>query len=441
MPDADTPQQGDSSEQKRFIRTFAADMEAVQAGETPDLKPLEPSKTGNTSTPQAVEVTPAPEPPQAPAQTSQQTPAPQAPVPSPTPAAEPEEDKEAVLARLRAKVAASTETKAQPQAAPAPTPATPPAQKTETPTSSPIHTYSSDFSEKVQDTHASTASILAAQQDAGPAPKAPTRDSHSRSGLLFVISGIVLLLLGGAGAYAAYLAYQNRPLPVVVAPTVTAPIFVDERTQLSGTSTALETAIVQSAATPLASDGVRFLYTVTSTSTDQSVFSALQLPAPSILLRNIDATGSMAGIVQLHGVPSVFFILSVQSYSDTFAGMLSWEGTMARDLARLFPPYPTNTATSTVATTTTATSSVASSTPQATSSTTPTQTDTGTFSVLYKPGFFDEVVASHDARAYRDTAGKTLFIYSYANPNTLIIARNEEALTEILSRISTSRSK
>ena len=430
MPDADTPQAGDGSEQKRFIRTFAADMAAVQAGDTPDLQPLAPNKNTPAAVPEPatpIENAPAPQP-----ETTVAS-APVPPVPPPTPAPEPEEDKQAILERLRAKVAASS---AETAPSPVPEPATP---QPDVAAPSRIHTYSSDFSEKVQDTHASTASILAAEQDAGPAPTRPVQESNSKSGLIFMASGVLLLLLGGAGAFFAYQAFQNRALPVVVAPVVSAPIFVDERSEVTGTSTALETALVQSAATPLASDGVRFLYTVTSTSTDQSVFSALQLPAPSILLRNINASGSMAGVVQLHGTPSIFFILSVQSYSDTFAGMLSWEPTMPRDLSRLFPSYPTETVALQSASSTSTSTATASSSPAST--TTPTQDATSAFTLVYKAGFFDEVVASHDARAYRDTSGKTLFIYSYANPTTLILARDEEALTEILSRISTSRSK
>jgi len=418
MPGAEIPQEeGETSEQKRFIRTFAADMAAVQAGDTPDLRLLQSDSDATT------EMVPVPK-----EEVTASSVPDQIPVPPPLPpiqaALSPEteqENKQAILARLRAKAAASAN---------APT-AQPAASTPEPLGAAPLHTYSSDFSEKVRNTHASTASILAAQQDAGPGSATPYSSERSRGGIVFILSGVVLLFLGGTSAYVGYQVYKNRSLPVIITPTVSAPIFVNERAEISGTSTALAREIVQSVATPLAGDGVRFLYTETSTSTDQSIFSALQLPAPGLLVRNINAEGSMAGVIQIRGTPSVFFILAVQSYSDTFAGMLSWENTMPRDLAELFPSYPTNHIVNPLEATTTAPSMISTSTPG----------DTEDFTLVYKAGFFDEVVASHDARAYHDTTGETVFLYSYANPSTLILARNEDALTEILSRINTSRSK
>ena len=129
----------------------------------------------------------------------------------------------------------------------------------------------------------------------------------------------------------------------------------------------------------------------------------------------------MAGIVNLApssvvgtgGKQSPFFILSVASYGDTFAGMLSWEPTMPRDLGALFHSYLTNVSTSTSAT----------STPKVSAP------------ILFR----DEVISNHDVRIYRDAEGRSILLYGYWNQTTLIIARDPEAFIEIAGRISTSR--
>jgi hypothetical protein len=127
----------------------------------------------------------------------------------------------------------------------------------------------------------------------------------------------------------------------------------------------------------------------------------------------------MAGIVNAGGAETPFFILSVSSYSNTFAGMLSWETVMPRDLAVLFPAHPTVVAA--------ATSSPATSTPQ----TVP----------LPAAAFKDEVVSNHDVRIYRDPAGRSVLVYGYWNQSTLILARDPAAFAEIAERLATSRTQ
>ena len=286
---------------------------------------------------------------------------------------------------------------------------------------SPIETYSGDFLQMMKDTNASTATVLAAEQDAGKPviPQDPPEKSH-RNNILYIIAGAVLLVLGIAGSYIAYTRYLANVEPIILAPTVSAPIFVDEKEKISGTDPkSLLLAIKQSLTRPLAPNTVRFLYTDFATTTDRSVFSALQLPAPGALLRNINAVRSMSGIVSAGGSQNPFFILSVVSYGDTFSGMLSWEPTMARDLEALFPQYSS------------ATSTVSTSSPQAVATSTP----------ILAASFRDEVVNNHDVRIYRDTEGRSVLMYGYWNQTTLVIARDPSAFTEITERLATTRTQ
>jgi hypothetical protein len=365
----------DTSEEKkpeRYIRTFAGDLETLQAGGVPELTELKETRPAPAE--RLVASSPIRE------------------MPLPTPAPIPGPQKEAPSY-------------------------TPPA-----PLDAPIKTYEGDFSERMKETNASPATVLAAEQDRTQreAPQAvPEEEKTSRANLLYIIAGVILILAGGVGAFYAYSRYLATSAPVVLTAGPSAPIFVDEREQISGTGAALVSAITQSINRPFTSGTIRLISIATTTS--GTVFAALPLSAPAVLLRNVNMDGSMAGVVTVSGIRSPFFILSVSSYSTTFAGMLSWEGAMPNNLAALFPAYP--------------------SAPAPTTSTTTPQTATTTPVATTKPGFRDEVVSNHDVRVYRDSAGRSILLYGYWNQSTLVIARNPSAFAEIIGRLATSRAQ
>lgn len=425
----------DAEQPKKFIRTFATDFETLKKGGRPDLAPL-PEKKVETPLPEASPV---------------ERPA------LPTPLN---------LASQKAIVHLAEETLAPKEPAPSralrlavtiplPSPELVAARIPVPPTTAPLETYEGDFTERVRNQGASTATVLAAEQDSAPMLVQPQPPKFSRSSILYSIAGGILIIASGVGTYIAYTRYIASSAPVVLTPGATAPIFVDDRKPVDGTSTALMQAIQQSVASQLASGSVRLLYLETATST--SVFSALQLPAPGVLLRNINTTQGMAGVVNTGGVQSPFFILSVSSYSNTFAGMLQWEKTMPRDLSKLYPPYPSPVIAEPAATSTTVTASttpiVSTSSPRV--STTSTSSVQATLPRVTTPSvsttksvppasaaalvFFDIIVANHDVRVYRDSAGRDVVLYGYWNQTTLIIARNAAAFSEIIGRLATSR--
>jgi hypothetical protein len=264
----------------------------------------------------------------------------------------------------------------------------------------------------VKNTKASTATVLAMQEDAKTGVTFEPKVHH---GALSVIAGLVLLLVGGAGAYLAYTRYLAGVAPVVVFTAAPVPIFVDEREQIAAAEPAqILQSIERSLAKELPQNSVRLLYIDESTTTE-SIFSSLQLPAPDVLLRNVHNVGSIAGIINADGAQSPFFILSVASYGDTFAGMLSWEPTMPGDLGALFPPYaPTGT-------------------------TTPIASAATSSAAIFSVFFHDEVVNNHDVRMYRDAEGRSILLYGYWDQRTLVIARDPAAFAELVARLATSR--
>ncbi len=278
---------------EKYIRTFASDMDISQKGGTPGLVPF---KEPQIAVPEPVVV---------------QSPITVTPLKAPEPVPPPPVEKEEKIVIK---------------------------EKETVPT--PIETYSEDFRQKIKETNASTVTVLAAEQDAvspvsEPGPQEKTERSHNLS---YLIAGVLLLGIGGGGVYVAYSRYLSALAPVAIAPASSSPIFVDSRERVSGTGTALSRAIEQSVAEPLTPATIRLL-TLDVPTIDTNVFSALKVPAPGILLRNIQSAGSVAGVVSTSGGQSPFFILTVDSYSATFSGMLAWESTMPSDLGALFPMY------------------------------------------------------------------------------------------------------
>ncbi|MBU6490907.1 hypothetical protein KGQ25_01990 [Patescibacteria group bacterium] len=366
---------------KKYIRTFESDMATLKEGGMPELAPLAPTR----STPAETLSSPAlPEIPNA-----------VPPIPPPTKTDIP---------------SASPFLELEPKPMPVPEPL--PIAPREEVKPIPLKTYASDFSDRIKQEHASSITVLAAEQDSGPRVLREPLPQKSFRGGVAVLFGAVLLVAGGAGVYFAYTRYLGRTAPVAITTTVSAPIFVDEREQVSGSGPVLLQAIEQSVTHPV-QGAVRLLYPAVATTTGNNIFLNLDLGAPDILVRNVNASGGMAGIVRASGSQSPFFILSVSSYSDTFAGMLLWEPTMARDLEGLFPPYALSE-----------------------SSATSTSTSAGNTTAY----FSDETVANHDVREYRPAPGQGAFLYGYWNRTTLIIARDAAAFSTIVARLSTSRS-
>ena len=205
-------------------------------------------------------------------------------------------------------------------------------------------------------------------------------------------------------------------------PNASAPIFVDSSEGISGTKAALIQAILQSVAKPLPINTVRQL-TLPPQSSTTTLLTTLGITAPSVVLRNVLPTGTMVGVVHTSTSQSPFFIFAVgAAYAATFSGMLSWEPTLLRDMKSLFPLYPEP------APIVTASSTSATSTAQKLIS-------------VPKIVFRDEVVSNHDVRVYRDAQGRSIVLYGYWDPQTLVIARDPAAFTEILARLATPHTK
>lgn len=346
-----------------------------------------------------------------------------------------DEKREEVLARLRGNSPAAPVVPVPPpvQRVPEPPPGLPPINRLEKVAApAPLHTYKSDFSDKAKETGASKISILAAEQNAlGSARPVPQLRVKKKSRALFIGGAVLLIIAGGASIYAAYALVTGHPA-VIVAPQISSLIFADAHAELSGTGADLRAGLVGLDSAILGEGGVEVAYITYATTTAKgdtiklpatggALISALGLGAPDLLLRNVDPA-STAGVIRASGETRPFFIFRVASFERTFAGMLAWEPDMGDDLAVFYPPYPEAPITGT----TTATSTAASTAPAA---------------KAFGPSFADEVVDNHDVRVLRDSAGRSILLYGYQDKQTLVIARNEAAFTELLARLASTKAQ
>jgi hypothetical protein len=218
---------------------------------------------------------------------------------------------------------------------------------------------------------------------------------------------------GSLALYFSYNYFAARAPVSVISSAPAGRISGDDSTTIEGTGSVLMTALANAANVQIAAGNVRLIYLTVSSSTPTGtetltlggtdILKALQLPAPSILLRNIGA-GSSVGVVHAGDETRTFFVLSANSYERTFAGMLSWEPSIGQDLGQLYPTYGA----------------------------------VGT-STLGAPHFVDEIVQSHDVRALKDGANRTILVYGFRDQTTLIIARDETAFGILLARLSASQ--
>jgi len=140
--------------------------------------------------------------------------------------------------------------------------------------------------------------------------------------------------------------------------------------------------------------------TATSILTTEDLFTRLNTRIPSSLLRSFDPNFFFG--IHSFNQDNPVLILKTEDYQTAYAGMLSWEKAMYADIGGLFF-VPSTTITNATAT---------------------------------APIFQDRVIENKDTRILVDSAGKTLFFYSFVDPNTIVFTNNADTFREVISRLT-----
>ncbi|MFA6601472.1 MAG: hypothetical protein WCT02_01235 [Candidatus Paceibacterota bacterium] len=268
------------------------------------------------------------------------------------------------------------------------------------------------------------------------------------------ITLISLILIGG-GCYAAYYLYTKSPLAASKEPVATPPVqqqilsynIIPTDSQgvivLGNTgSEAIKKVVLTEMSKELPANSIREIIFAESGPTGNTVIPANQMSdyfdvgAPDILRRSL-APAWMLGIYSdPDAVKSVFVITTNNFFQNAFAGMLQWENNMPNDLKPFIGVnsapddmsqtniIPANASNSSGTTTT------ASSTPV-----TPPQINIPIYGAASLGTFKDRIVKNRDVREYIGSNGSTIFLYSFVDEKTLVIAKNESVLMEIIDRL------
>ncbi len=446
---ANAPKKDDPAKQ-HYVRTFAQDMARLSgkpmtsAAQVPASAP-KPSRKPPEETKPEPEKPPAPTPPpayiipKAPstdesreavlARLKQYAGAPAAPAPvsmKPRPAPSTDEKSADVLARLQANAKRAE-----------PPPPIPLAQKPSMEKAPErIHTYTSDFADHLDEKEGSAFSVLAAQADAAP-QLTTVRFVDKPKFPVAIAAGFALLLLG-MGAIVAAFVFMPKEIPVPEELVVPSLVFADDYFEVAGDGPTLRAALTAPRMLAEGETLVAYLTRASTTPEGASVFvpaeggaliAALGLPAPDVLLRSI-LPASTAGVIRTRNEVAPFFLLRVDSYERSFAGMLDWEPRMAQDLAEFYPELPPAALPVLMGTSTAG---------QGASSTTPPIEPASAFS--FSSGFSDDIVDTRDVRVLRDSEGRSVMLYGFYSKDTIVIARNESAFIELVRRMAAARSQ
>ena len=242
---------------------------------------------------------------------------------------------------------------------------------------------------------------------------AKSRRTHST--LVFLVSIVVLFVLGSAALYGVSIVAQSKNATPKT--TSYSSIIFSEQTEmlpLDNTSpNPLKASIAQSFTQPIGSLGTvtRIVPTLTTTnatgaSTVRSAtlaeFSAaLGIELPAQLVQGLGDSFFFGVHTVDNNAP--LLVIPVTDYSLAFAGMLAWEPRMNTDLAPMFTPVPA--------------------------------LITGSDGIPTKRLFQDDVMRNFDVRELKNDSGAVVLYYSFPTTNILVIAESPYTFTELLTRL------
>ncbi|MDR3558156.1 MAG: hypothetical protein P4L61_01355 [Candidatus Pacebacteria bacterium] len=313
-----------------------------------------------------------------------------------------------------------------------------------------LRTLEGDIQEAIQERNASSASMVMAQQKKTASDPVRGRRASapgsSKKKMLIIIASMLLVALGVGGGYYLYL---ESPLAssVPVTPVTAAHVGImtpdsQKTIDIGGLGSGAARAAVQSAFLNAGNENGSIMQIIptekgstgtVSAETANDFLASVALPAPNVLSRSLNDEW-MLGTYNDNGTPAPFMILTDNFFQNAYAGMISWENTMPDDFASVFgyaakavqqngTSTSTSTSTGTSTTTATSTRSIGAS----------ASTLASYFTI--QGSFRDAVIENKDVRAFFDSNGDMLIIYSFVNNDTIVITTDDNALAGIINRL------
>jgi len=286
-----------------------------------------------------------------------------------------------------------------------------------------VRTYKGDLESAIQNNHLSSINIAIAEnqkmhsqiqaEQKQPEPAAPAE--YSKNKIIIFIS-IILIVLGIIGVIVAFIFTSGGGSPVTQVQELPSLITTEHKDELSLNTIPkgklLETLSAKLNDSQITVNKLYNTYITTGTSTARRLITAGEFVTqtgfnmPDILKRTL-LPDYMIGTYSF-GKNLPFIIFKTSYFENAYAGMLSWEVNLKKDLLILFklPGYENGGGL------------IADLTP----------TDNKKFE--------DGVIVNKDVRILRDENNNVILLYGIIDKETIIITVNETAFKEIIDRLN-----
>lgn len=297
-----------------------------------------------------------------------------------------------------------------------PAPTTPPEKPVDQkvgPSLKQIRTYQGDIASALKNQNESLVSIQRSEVEkrgGPPAPEPAGRDRARQRALFMILGTLILVVLALTGGWLSYkeIIKNNTPPTQSVLPNRFLPASIETNLNITALDrgTLIDIIATESSKDTSQSDITHIVLRDGDGEEAPLVNTAeflntIEAGAPSSLVRALNPL-FMLGV--LGGSPqSTFLIMRIESFENTFAGMLAWEATLARDLGPIF--Y-----------------------------TAPRLRNLGT-----EPIFTDVISRNKDVRVLYDTEGEVVLLYSFLDNEVLVITDNIETLRTLITRLTTEK--
>jgi hypothetical protein len=264
---------------------------------------------------------------------------------------------------------------------------------------SPLRTFKTDMARAVQEEGISISKIALSEQARRKLGKVETEEQPKNTKLILPIL-LVILLVVGAGTY-WWFYIRSGPTTPIINPAAPASFIFTEASrslELKGDINEIHTLVNNEAGVTIPAKTIKYIY-FTRNGATQSWNDFRQvwgLKIPSQLTRNLSGQ-FMFGVFNNELASNRFLILKTPDYPLAFRGLLDWEDTMADDILPLL---------------------------RGSNATVKERT----------PSFIDKMIQNKDTRLLKSIDGQTVIIYSFLDPQTIVIAQNEATFIEIMTR-------
>lgn len=266
-----------------------------------------------------------------------------------------------------------------------------------------LRTYQGDVQEAISNNKASTTSIYLAEQGkrdktAITQPRTffiQTEDKNK----FFAVVGVLLLILGGLAVGTGYYLSSKEKIEIAEKNKTLLSFSEEKVLELEKTDRKSLISLVSDQKKNFAGSLNSILYInlekALGAQADTVYFLELLAPRMPPSLQRTFLPEYMFGIYSFD-TNEPFIILKTEDYAGSFAGMLRWEKDIPLDLGEFFV-FEKNASTTEVV-------------------------------------FYDKEFKNRDLRIMKDSFGKTQFLYSFIDKNTLLITKNENIFSAILTK-------